>query len=66
MRGRQKFYEDLIAYFACYNTDRIENGASNNSSIVECVFVVAVTFFSDSCIATNVRRVDTRTDGRVL
>jgi hypothetical protein len=32
-------------------TDRIENVASNNSSIVACVFVVAVTYLPNRCLA---------------
>jgi hypothetical protein len=34
-----------------YDTDRIENDASNNSSIVACVFVVAITFLPSRCLA---------------
>jgi hypothetical protein len=30
----------------------IENDASNNSSIVACVFVIAVTFLPSRCLAT--------------
>jgi hypothetical protein len=40
----RKFWEELIACFILYDTDRIENDVSNNSSIVVCVFVAAVTF----------------------
>jgi hypothetical protein len=29
----KKFWEELIAYFPWYDTNRIENDASNNSSI---------------------------------
>jgi hypothetical protein len=36
------FWEKLIAYFPSYDTDVIENDASNNSSIVECVFVAVL------------------------
>jgi hypothetical protein len=32
-----KFWEELIAYFPSYDTDRYENDASNKSSIVACV-----------------------------
>jgi hypothetical protein len=32
--------------------DRIENDASNISSIVACVFVAAVTFLPSRCLAT--------------
>jgi hypothetical protein len=35
-----------------YDTDRIENDASNSSSIVACVFLAAVTFLPSRCIAT--------------
>jgi hypothetical protein len=38
------FWEELIAYFPWYVTDRIVNGASNNSSIVACVFLAGVKF----------------------
>jgi uncharacterized membrane protein YozB (DUF420 family) len=31
--------------------DRIENNTSNNSSIVACVFVAAVTFLPSRCLA---------------
>jgi hypothetical protein len=37
----------LLFYFFRHNTDRIKNDASNNSLIVACVFVAAVTFFSE-------------------
>jgi hypothetical protein len=40
---KEKFWEELIAYFPSYDTGRIEN-VSNNSSVVACVFVAAVTF----------------------
>jgi hypothetical protein len=33
-------------------TDRIENNVSNNSSIVVCVFIAAVTFLLSHCLAT--------------
>jgi hypothetical protein len=46
------FWEELIAYFPWYYKDRIENGASNNSSIVGCVFVTAVTFLRSRFLAT--------------
>jgi hypothetical protein len=38
----KKFWEDLIAHLPWYNTGRIENDTSNNSSIA-CVFVTEVT-----------------------
>jgi hypothetical protein len=43
---------NIIAYFPWYETDHIENDASNNSSIVACVFVTAVTFVPSRCLAT--------------
>jgi hypothetical protein len=36
--------------FLWYDTDRIENNESNNSSIVMCVFVAAVTFLPSRCL----------------
>jgi hypothetical protein len=48
----KNFWEELIAYFPWYDTGHIENGASNNSSIVACVFVTAVTFLPSRCLAT--------------
>jgi hypothetical protein len=48
----KKFWEILIAYFPWYNTDRIENNGSNNSSIVACVFVTAFKFLKSRCLAT--------------
>jgi hypothetical protein len=46
-----KFWEELIPYFPWYDTGHIENDASNNSSIVACVFVTAVTFPPSRCLA---------------
>jgi hypothetical protein len=46
------FWEELIAYFSWYDTGHIENDASNNSSIVACVFITAVTFLPSRCLAT--------------
>jgi hypothetical protein len=46
-----KFWEELIAYFPWYDTGHIENHASNNSYIVACVFVAAVTFLPSRCLA---------------
>jgi intracellular sulfur oxidation DsrE/DsrF family protein len=43
----KKFGEELIAYFLSKDKNHIENDASNNSSIVACVFVAAVTFFTE-------------------
>jgi hypothetical protein len=48
---KQKFLEELIAYFPWYGTDHIENNASNNSYTFECVFVTAVTFLPSRCLA---------------
>jgi hypothetical protein len=42
-----KFWVELNAYFPWYHTARIENDASNNSSVVAYVFVTAVTFFTE-------------------
>jgi hypothetical protein len=50
--NNKKFWEELIAYFPWYDTDPIENDVSNNSSIVACVFVTAVTFLPSSCLET--------------
>jgi hypothetical protein len=49
----KKFWDELIAYFPWYDTDRIENDVSNNSSIVACVFVAAATFLPSRCLATT-------------
>jgi hypothetical protein len=48
----KKFWEELIAYFPWYDTGHIINDASNNSSIVACAIVSAVTFLSSRCLAT--------------
>jgi hypothetical protein len=48
----KKSWEELIAYVPWYDTDRIENDASNNSSIVSCVFIATVTFLPIRCLAT--------------
>jgi hypothetical protein len=37
------FWYEIMAYVPWYDTDRIENDAPNNYSIVGCVFVAAVT-----------------------
>jgi hypothetical protein len=56
-----------MAYFLWYDTDGIENDASNNSSIVACVFVAAVTFIPSRCLETiRDTHIDTETDGRDL
>jgi hypothetical protein len=48
----KKFWEELFAYFPWYDTGHIENVESNNSSIVACVSVTAVTFLPSRCLAT--------------
>jgi hypothetical protein len=48
----KKFWEELVAYFPWCDKGHIENHASNNSSIVACVFVTAVTFLRSRCVAT--------------
>jgi hypothetical protein len=48
----KKFWAELIAYFPSYDTGQIENDASNNSSIVACVFVTVVKFLPSRCLAT--------------
>jgi hypothetical protein len=52
LMNNKKFWEELSAYFPRYDTGRIENDVSNNSSIVACVFVTAVTFLPNRCLAT--------------
>jgi hypothetical protein len=51
-KSNKEFWEELIAYFPWYDTGDFENDASNNSSIVACVFVTAVTFLPSRCLAT--------------
>jgi hypothetical protein len=41
--NKKKPWEELIADFPLIDTDLIENNASNNSLIIACVFVAAVT-----------------------
>jgi hypothetical protein len=48
----KKFWEEPIAYFPSYDACHIENDASNNSSIVACVFLTAVTFLPSRWVAT--------------
>jgi hypothetical protein len=63
----EKFWEERIGYFPSYDTGHIENAASNNSSIVTCVFVTAVTFLSNHCLATiRDTHTDTQIDGRIF
>jgi hypothetical protein len=52
LEKNKKFWEELIVYFPWYDTGHIENDASNDSSIVACVFVAAVTFLPSRCLAT--------------
>jgi hypothetical protein len=52
LQSNKKFWEELIVYFRWYDTGHIENEVSNNSFIVACVFVTAVTFLASRCIAT--------------
>jgi hypothetical protein len=59
------FWEELIACVPLYDTDSIENDASNSSSIVACVFVSAVKFLPSRCL-TAIEGIYTRTDGRDL
>jgi hypothetical protein len=47
----KKFWEELTTFLSSY-TDRIENDASNNSSIAACAFVAAVKFLPIHCLAT--------------
>jgi hypothetical protein len=44
--------KNLLTTFLWYDTDRIENDASNNYFIVACVFVAAVAFLPSRCLAT--------------
>jgi hypothetical protein len=48
----KKFWEEIIAYLPLYDTDRIKNDVSNNSSVVACVFVTVVTFLPSRYLAT--------------
>jgi hypothetical protein len=48
----KKFWGELIAYFPLNDTERIENEASNKSSVAECVFVAAVMFLPSRCSVT--------------
>jgi hypothetical protein len=47
----KKFCEVLIACFPWYDTSHIENGVSNSSSIVACVFITTVTFLPSRWLA---------------
>jgi hypothetical protein len=59
LKRNKKFRQELIDYFPWYDTGHIENDASNNS-IVVCVFVTALTFLPNSCLATIVRFLPSR------
>jgi hypothetical protein len=59
----KRFWEELIAYFPWYDTDRIENDASSSSSIVAIVLVAAVMFLPSRCLATIE---DTHTDTKPM
>jgi hypothetical protein len=48
----KKLWEELTASFPSCDTGHIENDASNNSSIIACVFVTAETFLPSRCLAT--------------
>jgi hypothetical protein len=50
--NNKKFWEELGACFPLCDKDRIDNDAFNNSSAVACVFVAAVTFLPNRCLAT--------------
>jgi hypothetical protein len=62
----KKFWEDLMAHIPWYDTCHIENDASNNSSIVACVFVTAVKFLPSRCLATIWGYTDTHTQSNVI
>jgi hypothetical protein len=47
-----KMQVDRVAYLPWYDTGHIKNDTSNNSSIVACVFITAVTFLPSRCLAT--------------
>jgi hypothetical protein len=60
-----KLWEELIAHFPWYDTDRIQNVSSNNS-IVASIFIAAVTFLPSRCLATiEDTYTDTLTDGGI-
>jgi hypothetical protein len=48
----KKFWEELMTYVPWYNKSHTENDKYNNSFIVACVFVTAVTFLPSRCLAT--------------
>jgi hypothetical protein len=50
----KKLWEEIIAYFLWYDTDRIENNRSSYSSVVGCLFAARMCIFS-SCLTNNDR-----------
>lgn len=53
--GHNTLREEVVTNSVFYEKNSLEKGASNNSSIDECVFISAVKFLSSRCIATMVR-----------
>jgi hypothetical protein len=51
-KDNKKFWKELIAYFPWCDTSHIQNDASNNSSIIACVFITSVTFLPSRCLVT--------------
>jgi hypothetical protein len=51
VENNKKFWEELITYILRFDMDRVDNDTSNNSSIVACVLVAAVTFLPNPCLA---------------
>jgi hypothetical protein len=51
-RSNKSFWEEKIVYFLWYDTDRIENNASNNSFSLECVCLAAVIILPSRFLAT--------------
>jgi hypothetical protein len=63
----KKFWEELIVHFPWYDTDRIENDASNISSIITCLRFAALMFLPSRCLVTaGDKPTDTKTDRRHL
>jgi hypothetical protein len=67
MFRNSKFWEELSPTLIWYDTDRIENDASKNYSLLR-VFVAAGTCIPSSCLATirGDRHTDTQTGGKDL
>jgi hypothetical protein len=57
-KQNKKFWEELIAYFRWYDTDRIEYDAPNNSSVVAC-FRCRGNVFTEP-LPSNEREIDWR------